>query len=348
MTLEYKTLLTHTDRFSLFNKVRKGKQNNRNYILEAVKRMINGPETQEGLRLGELYGYYGHSRRELAKNVELPETAVVMVEGKPVVLDNIPGSRTIAISVDDEGVVTHTEEILDTPTGRIIASMLESRAGGWSWVTTGRDSPAASIPTGFFGFDYVTMPNFISMDHPAAMRESAEDRDTAITEALIKQNFTAEDATGIVKHYTDLSHHEMMFESIQRIEELETAQLVAAGELLDKDRQLEEQNTMLESLRSIESEQKQQRADRMAMFERVLDKLPVFTNQRQREAFTNMKTEEDFAIVDALFESLASPAIRTLPVEQITTTSTPAKRQNAEPVDQSTIINFESNARHFG
>lgn len=348
MAPEFKTLLNHTDRFSLFNKVRTGKQNNRNYILEAVKRMINSPETREGLRLGELYGYYGHSRRELAKNVELPETAVVMVEGKPVVLDNVPGSRTISISVDDDGVVTHTEEILDTPTGRIIASMLESRAGGWSWVTTGRDSPAASIPTGFFGFDYVTMPNFISMDHPAAMRESADDRDTAITEALIKQKFTEDDATNIVKHYADLSHREVMFESIQRIEELETAQLVAAGELLDKDRQLEEQKTMLESLKNIESEQATKTRERVAMFERVLDKLPIFTNQRQRDAIANMNTEEDFAIVDKLFESLASPAMRTLPVEQITTSAQQPKPRNAEPVDKSSIINFESTTRHFG
>lgn len=348
MAPKYKTLLTHTDRFSLFDKVRKGKQNNRKYMLEAVKRMFNSQETQEGLRLGELYGYYGHTRRELAKTPELPETSVIMVEGKPVVIENVPASRTIAISVDDDGVVTHTEEIFDTAPGRIVASMLESRAGGWSWVTTGRDSPAISIPTGYYGMDYVTMPNFISMDHPAAMRESTEDRNAVMTEALIKQNFTEEDADGIIKHYTALNEYEVMFESIQRIEELEVARLAAAGELLDKDRQLEEQSIMLESLRKGEAERAEKTALRTAMFERVLDKLPVFTNQRQRDAIASMQTEEDLAIVDKLFESLASPSIRTLPVEQISTSSQPAKRRHSEPVDKSSIINFESTTRHFG
>ena len=345
MSKQYKTLMTHTDRFSLFKKVRKGKQNNRKYMLEAVRSMINSPETKEGLRLGELYGYYGHSRRELAEKVDLPETAVVMVKGKPVVLDNVPASRTIAISVDDDGIVTHTEEIFDTPTGRIVASMIDSRAGGWSWVTTGRDSPTISIPTGYHGMDYVQQPNFISEDHPAAMYESAEDRENKITDALIKHDFTEDDATGIVKHYIEMSHHEMMFESIKRLEQLETAQLVAAGELLDKERQLKEKDTMLESLRSIESEAANKIAQRQIMFEKVLNKLPIFTNKRQREAFTNMETDEDFAIVDALFESLASPAMRTLPVDKITPSTT---QRSSTPADTSSIITFDNTTRHFG
>ena len=107
-----KVLTTHTDRFSLYEKVRQGKQNNRNYMLDAVKSMINSPETQEGLRLGELYGYYGHTRRQITGNMELPETAVVMVEGKPVVLDNVPSNRTIELSVDEEGVVTTLRKFL--------------------------------------------------------------------------------------------------------------------------------------------------------------------------------------------------------------------------------------------
>ena len=37
--------------------------NGRRYVLHAVRQMIQSPATQEGLKLGELEGYYGHGRR---------------------------------------------------------------------------------------------------------------------------------------------------------------------------------------------------------------------------------------------------------------------------------------------
>lgn len=71
-----------------------------------------------------MYGYYGHGRRAMhynkTKSLNLPEVSVVMVDGKPVVLENVPSNRTIDISIDDNGIVTHTQEILDTDTGRIV------------------------------------------------------------------------------------------------------------------------------------------------------------------------------------------------------------------------------------
>ena len=33
--------------------------------------------------LGELFGYYGHGRRQLTGKLEVPETSVIMVEGSP-------------------------------------------------------------------------------------------------------------------------------------------------------------------------------------------------------------------------------------------------------------------------
>ncbi|WP_147200809.1 head processing protein [Pantoea sp. CCBC3-3-1] len=347
MTIERKILKTHTDRFALFDKVRKGKQNNRNYMLEAVRAMFNNPETQEGLRLGELYGYYGHSRRQLAGSMELPETAVVMVEGKPVVLDNIPSNRTIELSVDDNGVVTHTEEIFDTPTGRIVASMLESRAGGWSWVTTGRDSPAVSIPKAFYGFDYVTMPNFISKDHPAAMHESAESRTTAMTEALVGSGFDNDSAANIVSHYDKLSHHEVMIESVLRVEQLETASLEAAGELLAKETQLAETTSMLESLKA-EKVMYESAADaRKQKLLAALDKLPIFTNSSHSQALANMQTDADVEIVTALFESLARIDTSTLPMDVMAESVHKTAVQHQAP-DAKSYISFSDETPNFG
>ena len=83
-------LKTVTDRFCLYSIARKGRQNGRQYVLSAVKTMLESKETQEGLRLGELFGYYGHGRRQLTGKLEVPETSVIMVEGRPVVIDNVP------------------------------------------------------------------------------------------------------------------------------------------------------------------------------------------------------------------------------------------------------------------
>lgn len=344
--MSQKVLATHTDRFSLFEKVRKGKQNNRNYMLEAVKSMINSPETQEGLRLGELYGYYGHTRRVMTGNMELPETAVVMVEGKAVVLDNVPSNRTVELSVDDDGVVTHTEEIFETPTGKIVASMLESRAGGWSWVTTGRDSPAISIPKAFYGFDYVTMPNFISKDHPAAMHECADSRTAAMLESLQNQGFSSDAATSIIEHYDLLSHREAMIESVLRVEELESTTLIATGQLLAKERELEETRAMLESLRTANAQQGNMMEGRKSMLAKALDRLPVFVTERHRSALANMQTEDDLAVAVALFESLSRPEIRTLPLHNHAIFR--SKKTNcAVGYDDNSIVSFTNEVPRF-
>lgn len=344
---DHKVLKTHTDRFSLYRKVRKGKQNNRNYMLEAVKAMINHPETQEGLRLGELFGYYGHSRRQITGKMELPETAVVMVEGKPVVLDNVPACRTISINVDDEGVVTHTQEIFDTPTGRIVAGMLESRAGGWSWVTTGRDSPTVSIPKNLYGFDYVLTPNYISKDHPAAMYESNDQRTIAMMESLTGQGFSDESANAIVEHSDKLAQHEAMIESVMRIEELEEAQLVAAGELLNKEAKLAEQQSMLESLQQEKAMFESAADARQAKLADALDKLPVFTNEAHRRALANMQTDEDVAIVTALFESLSRIDMRQLPPAEVMAESVNNRSNKTTHSLSKTFISFHDEVPRF-
>nr|WP_225312279.1 hypothetical protein [Salmonella sp.] len=61
------------------------------------------------------------------------EVSVVMVDGKPVVLENVPSNRTIDISIDDNALLLIMVEILDTDTGRIVQGMINSGAGGWSY-----------------------------------------------------------------------------------------------------------------------------------------------------------------------------------------------------------------------
>ncbi|MCG9773675.1 head processing protein, partial [Vibrio diabolicus] len=148
-----KALKQVSDRFSLFNDGRKLSANKRNYIIKAVQAMINSPRTKELLRLGEAYGYYGHQSRQRANKLSIGETEVIMINGRPVVVENVPSNRTVSITCSDDGIVEHTQEFLDTDTGRIALGLHNSRAGGWSWATGGQDTREASITTSYHGMD---------------------------------------------------------------------------------------------------------------------------------------------------------------------------------------------------
>lgn len=360
--LTTEVLTRHTDRFCLYKNARTGRQNGRNYLLTAVKAMIESAQTQEGIRLGELYGYYGHNRRMLTGRLDVPETAVVMVEGKPVVLDNVPGCRTIELSVDDDGVVTHTQEIFNNEPGRIIAGLLESRAGGWSWATSGKDSPSVSIPTAFFGFDYVTTPNFVSLDHPAYMNESAEERDAKLLEGLQAKGFSEAAANDVKAHYIRLSEYETTQASVLRAEESEVALLEARGRIIELEQQatqaatsLEEHTGMLESLRTAHAEEvaalQQQLQNstgqldaRREYVDKMLESLPVFVSPRQREAMLKLETEDDLEAVTGLFEAIRKASLHALPFDR----SRAPEMKSARPqTEDQPIITFHSDRPYF-
>ncbi|MFU7888717.1 head processing protein [Escherichia coli] len=304
------SLNTVTDRFSLVEKIRKHTpQNNRNYVIQSVRDTFNSPETKERIALGEMYGYYGHGRRAMhynkTKSLNLPEVSVVMVDGKPVVLENVPSNRTIDISIDDNGIVTHTQEILDTDTGRIVQGMINSGAGGWSWATSGPDS-SVSLVKSFHGFDYVTVPNYISLDKKSLMLESAEERDAAIHAALIEQGFTDNAATDLVHHFSAMKNQQAMLESAHR-EALESELMLLEAENMQLRDKLRNQAAMMES--QGEDAKKCRRILRDAIQE-----LPVFISAEQRRALCRMQSEDDARIVAAMLESLGANATYGLPI----------------------------------
>ncbi len=307
-----KTLRTVTDRFSLVEKVRRHTpQNERNYIMQSVRATINDPEVKEHMALGQMFGYYGHGRRAMhyAKTgkLNLPEICVVMVDGKPVTLDNVPASRTVAISLDDDGVVSHTQEILSTEPGNIVSGMLDSNAGGWSWVTGGDDKPTRSIVDSFHGFDYVTTPNYISLDHKSMMMESATDRSDAMHLALRNAGYSDNAATDICHHFETMRDSQAMFEAVERSNHLESQNWAMQGRLLEMQERLTNANMMLES--NGEAAKKRRKVMREALAD-----MPVFLSKEQRHALTNMETEDDARIVAAIMESVGGNLSSTLPL----------------------------------
>lgn len=305
-----KALRTVTDRFSLIDKIRRyTPQNQRNYLLRSVRETFADNETQERIKLGELYGYYGHGRRAAyyakTKRLDLPEFVVVMVDGKPVTLENVPSNRTLDISVDDNGIVTHSQEILDTDPGGIVDGMERSRAGGWSWATGGDDF-SVSLVTSFHGMDYVVNPNYISLDHKSLMMESAHERSDAICAGLVERGFSENQAVDIFQHFEKMRENSAMFESADS-SLLESALMIEHGKRLELEERLKGVQLMLEGAGE------QAKARRRVMKD-AISNMPLFFSREQQQALCRMETPEDAQIVAAMLESIGSAATATLPI----------------------------------
>ncbi|MBW6101644.1 head processing protein [Escherichia coli] len=304
--------------------------------------MLESKETQEGLRLGELFGYYGHGRRQLTGKLEVPETSVIMVEGRPVVIDNVPACRTVAISVDDNGIVTHTQEILNTEPGKIVAAMIESRAGGWSWATGGRESGKIAVTTSFHGVDYVTTPNYISLDHPASagMFESADSK-SLLAESPAAHGYSDESVQAVISHYGKMAELEMMVEATERTAELETALLESRGrhlEAMAKIADAEARIALLEETAGI-------RDDVLAAMQDELDNLPRSSSPPPKKDAFRLKEPRDAKIVATLFESLIKVGARNLPVTK--KIKEVPQASNVQAPRETSIISFNNSINPF-
>ena len=151
--------------FSLLDEGRQYTGNHRKYIIENAREICNSPATKEKIRLREALGFYGHGRRILAGKMNIGEVeAVTLPDGGKAIVSNIPSNVTVAFDVSPEGVVSHSQEVLDTETGKIVSTLHASRVGGFSWACPGVDGGRGK-PTrlsGFSGFDYVLNPGFSS------------------------------------------------------------------------------------------------------------------------------------------------------------------------------------------
>ena len=307
-----KTLQTVTDRFSLIDKIRRHTpQNDRNYIIQTVRATFNDPEVREHIKLGEMFGYYGHGRRALQYEKDgkltLPEVSVVLVDGKPVTLTNVPSNRTVEIDVDDNGIVTHTQEILDTDPGQIVKGMIASNAGGWSWVTGGKDGAIRSLVNNYHGMDYVTIPNYVSLDKSSMMLESADTRGEQMHNALRNAGYSDNAATDLCHHFEKMRSNQAMLESVERTGQLESQLWASQGRLMEVEQRLRDANMMLES-------QGDSAAKRRKILRNAVSELPVFLSKEQKQALSRMETEDDALVFAAMLESAVGSAGATLPL----------------------------------
>lgn len=179
---------TITCTFSLLDEGRTYTGRHRKYLIQNAKDVCYNPVTREMIRLREAFGFYGHGLRQLAKKAFVDEVeAIKLKDGGTAIVSNIPSNVTVAFDVADDGMISHTQEILDTEPGRIVAGLHTSKVGGFSWACSGDDRGRHGIThlSGFSGFDYVLSPGFSG--NRGYVLESAN----ANTEQLILESVAA-------------------------------------------------------------------------------------------------------------------------------------------------------------
>jgi hypothetical protein len=117
--------------------------------------IVNSPRTQERVKHGDMFGYFGHWPR-IHFGMNPSEGGVV--NGKQVAIE--PAFRTVFLNADQAGNVEHEAEFLDTPHGRVASRLYTQNSGGFSSAIDTRKRNGVDIPTDFYGFDYVLEPNY--------------------------------------------------------------------------------------------------------------------------------------------------------------------------------------------
>lgn len=289
--------------------------NGRRYVHHSVKRMLDSAATREGLRLGELVGYFGHTPRSLSGKMKPAEQEIVMLDGKPVIMQNVPSNRLVAISLDDDGTLHHTQEILNTASGTIVTSMLDSNAGGWSWAVTGPSNYTGDHPQVLYGFDYVAQPNFVPLSRQGAMMDS-------VGQAVISQLGMAE------------SDYCAMLDSWVQVSAARRAEEASLYDVMMLDGMLAEQTSksaqLAQDLEAAREERKQATAFREQIMLDALEAYPMMLTKEQRKAIAALATPEDAKVLRQFLDGLSRSDFSSLPLGRRESVSVPAHTLAAE------------------
>lgn len=150
--------VTDSITYNVRERGRKHLGRDRNFDTVALAKLINGPVVQERVKLGDMLGYLGHWPR-IKFGMDPAEGGVV--DGK--VVSVAQAVRTVSLSADDSGNISHKAEFLDTNEGRLAEQLYRSKVGGFSSAIDISPGSSPSIPVAFYGFDYVAAqggPNY--------------------------------------------------------------------------------------------------------------------------------------------------------------------------------------------
>ncbi|EKO3439491.1 hypothetical protein NTE19_003383 [Vibrio fluvialis] len=297
-------LATVTETFNIFNDGRKFNTAPQSYLLESVLNVARAGATQERIKLGEAVGFFGHTIRELTGKLKPSEMEVIMVKGKTVVTNVEPAIRCVAFACDEKGNVTHTEEFLDSDTGKLAYANYKRGVGGFSWAMRGNGQSIPSVAVEFAGFDYVDQPNFIPLNRQGLLLASMRDenaQDMLLASIQEETGMTIDEAKAAMDTFSRSSSDEMSVDDL------------VIGELVARNEQSENQSKQ-----------------RSLLLASVIDNSPFLFTAEQKRAMLEMKDEKDAQIVTALFASMKEVDFAFLP-HNIEVSKVPTARPDETP-----------------
>lgn len=316
--------------FSLLDTGRKYTGLHRNYLIENAREICYSPATRELIKLREAFGYYGHGRRVLdgREDLTVGEVSIIMSKGKPALVSNVPSNLTIAFEVSEDGQVTHTQEILDTETGKIVAGLHASRVGGFSWACPGKDGKLSrpTLLSGFSGFDYVLQPGFSGNRGYVLESASVQGGDLILESvaAVVGDDARAEQLVAGWK-----------LDAQNRLAEMENAIFESENRFVEA---VAERKAMAERLGRAEADRdraKQELATEKSHFRGILesigDSLPFFIP----EAVMHEMLEGDFTRARGIFESARRFDFSQFPV---------GRKENGEGIGFQSLPRTEKNS----
>ncbi|SKA52918.1 hypothetical protein [Photobacterium toruni] len=295
-------------KFNIFDTGREYTGQQRGYILANVKQVINSPLVQERLRLREMVGYVGHGLREMAGKLTLGEkVSVKMANGQMMVVDAIPSNVTIDMSIDDDGNLTHTQEVLNNNEGQKLLGLHNSKIGGFSWAAGGGKVGENTIISDLLGFDYVHNPLFSS--NRGYVLDSA-DNDTYDREAILDNLTAAGVNTEQREMVLDTFTASAVFEAAQYREQLFASQQVIA----DQHEKQSELQLLLDSATNETDILKNTLATRNDLFKQLQNTSLLNINDKVLDALINMNSPDHAEIVRNLLLDAASIDTSQLPI----------------------------------
>lgn len=307
-----KTILQRiTCTFNIFDTGRKYTGKQRGYILNNVKSVLNSPEVQERLRLRELVGYVSHGLREMAGKLTLGETLPVQLpNGQMTVVNAIPANVTVELSIDDDGNLTHTQEVLDNDEGRKLLGLHNSRIGGFSWACGGGKLGGNTLINGFFGFDYVHNPLFAANRGYVLDSESGEEEfdRQAILDNLSSAGVPDENREMVL----DAFNASIAFESAQYKGMLLDAQQVIA----DQDEKTQELQQLLDSASEETEALKSEKTSREQFFKQLQERSHIVITDQVLDALVSADSEEGMELIMQMVMDAANISTQHLPLSQ--------------------------------
>lgn len=154
----------------------------------ALAQMVNSGRVQERVKAGDMVGFYGHWPR--IKLGMIPSEGGI-VDGKVVHVE--PALRTIELSAQSDGTITHRTEFLDTEPGEIAQRLFKSGQGGFSSAIDPVPRTNPYLPRDFCGFDYALEPNYNTNRGTVRLLDSATDAQAALLDSALQQAAEADE-----------------------------------------------------------------------------------------------------------------------------------------------------------